>query len=50
MKQEIIADIFIITGIATIGLGLWQLAPWISLTVTGAMIFGLGLASYFIRK
>ena len=38
-----IRDIFAFGGLAMAGVGLWILEPWISLTVTGFLLFGMGI-------
>jgi len=50
MNSEIIADIFILVGLAALGCGLWLIQPWVSLSAVGLLVFGLGLASFFIQK
>ena len=50
MKPNVLQDILIVGGLALIASGLWQFAPWLSLTTVGAIVSGIGVASFFIRK
>ena len=35
-------DGFVLVGLIMLGAGLWLYAPWVSLTVVGAVLFALG--------
>jgi hypothetical protein len=43
IKKTGLADICVFGGLALLGTGLWWFRPWISLTVTGALFFLMGL-------
>lgn len=36
-------DVLIILGVLMLGIGLWMLYPWLSLTVVGVLITAFGL-------
>jgi hypothetical protein len=38
-----IQDLLTFGGLAMAGVGLWLYAPWISFTVVGFLLFGIGI-------
>ena len=50
MKSEIIADIFILVGLAVMAFGIWMFKPWLSLTALGAVVCGLGVLSFLVKR
>lgn len=41
--RKVLADLFIVTGLASLGVGLWMVAPWIALAVVGVLLILFGL-------
>lgn len=39
-------DVFIILGLILAGYGMWLYKPWMSLTVLGFILLGMGIYSY----
>ena len=43
-------DLLIIAGLSGIFYGLHEFCPWIAFTVTGALVFGVGVVMSWPRK
>ena len=47
---QIVPDLLIIAGLSGIWFGLYMKSPWMAYTVTGALVFGVGLVMSWPRK
>ena len=36
-------DVFVFGGLIILGIGLWLYMPWVSLTIVGIILLGLGI-------
>lgn len=46
MKPDL-DDLFVAAGVVLAGIGLWLVAPWMSLTFTGVLLITIGLIGSF---
>lgn len=44
--KSFIRNLVFLGGLTSLGVGLWWCAPWLALTVLGALLVGLGLLGH----